>query len=110
MTIVALCMNGYWRTGSRNSAVTPTSRINRLRTIDRIGRHALVRAHVRSRLDGWQLTLVHGPPSVDEAFTPPFIEELFHWVDGAEAVFPPRAPPAGQRRELTMNGEEGTGA
>ena len=80
-----------------------------LTSIDRIGLHALVRAHVRSRLDNRKLTLVRGPPGVDEAFTPPFIEELFHWVDGAEAVFPPRAPPAGQRREVTMNGEEGTG-
>jgi anti-anti-sigma factor len=81
-----------------------------LTSIDRIGLHALVRAHVRSRLDGWQLTLVRGTLSVDEAFTPSFIMELFHWVDGAVAVFPPRAPPAGQRRELTMNGEEGTAA
>ncbi len=79
-----------------------------LTSIDRIGLHALVRAHMRSRLGGWKLTLVHGPVSVDEAFTPPFIEELFHWVDGAEAFFPPCAPPAWQRSGLTMNGGEGT--
>jgi anti-anti-sigma factor len=60
-----------------------------LTSIDRIGVHTLVRAQMRSRQDDWKLTLVHGPPSVDEAFTPPFIEELFHWVAGAEAVFPP---------------------
>jgi anti-anti-sigma factor len=80
-----------------------------LTSIDRIGLHALVRAHVRSRLDGWQLTLVRGPPNVDEAFTPSFIEELFHWVDGAEDVFPPRAPPAGQCQELTMKRRAGNG-
>jgi hypothetical protein len=34
---------------------------------------------------------------VNEAFTPAFIEKLFHWVDDAQAVFPPWAPPAGQR-------------
>jgi hypothetical protein len=42
---------------------------------------------------------VHGAPTVDEAFTPPFIEALFDWVDDARAVFPPQAPPAGQRPE-----------
>ena len=60
-----------------------------LTSIDRIGVHTLVRAQMRSRQDDWKLTLVHGPPSVDDAFTPPFIEELFHWVKHAEAVFPP---------------------
>jgi anti-anti-sigma regulatory factor len=60
-----------------------------LTSIDRIGVHTLVRAQMRSRLDDWTLTLVRGPASVAEAFTPPFIEELFHWVERAEAVFPP---------------------
>jgi anti-anti-sigma factor len=60
-----------------------------LTSIDRIGVHTLVRAQMRSRQGDWKLTLVHGPPSVAKAFTPPFIEELFHWVAGAEAVFPP---------------------
>jgi anti-anti-sigma factor len=58
-------------------------------SIDRTGVHTLVRAQMRSRHYDWKLTLVHGPPSVDEAFTPPFIEEFFDWVAGAEAVFPP---------------------
>jgi anti-anti-sigma factor len=62
--------------------------------IDGIGVHTLVRAHMRSRVGGWKLTLVHGPPSVDEAFTPPFIEALFDWIDSAETVFPPPVPPA----------------
>ena len=68
-----------------------------LTSIDRAGLHTLVRAHVDSRVGDWKLTLVHGTPSVDEAFTPAFIEKLFHWVDDAQAVFPPWAPPAGQR-------------
>jgi hypothetical protein len=45
---------------------------------------------MRSRQDEWKLTLVRGPPSVDAAFTARlFIEELFRWVERAEAVFPP---------------------
>ncbi len=64
-----------------------------LTLIDRIGLHMLVRAQMRSWLGGWKLTLVHGPPGVDQAFTPRFIEELFDWIDGAETVFPPPAPP-----------------
>ena len=80
-----------------------------LTSIDRIGLHTLVRTHMRSRLGGWKLTLVRGPPSVDEAFTPRFIEELFDWIDGAEAVFPPPPPPAWQRRDLTSNDKEGAG-
>jgi anti-anti-sigma regulatory factor len=61
-----------------------------LTSIDRIGVHTLVRAQMRSRQDEWKLTLVRGPPSVDAAFTARFfIEELFHWVERAEAVFPP---------------------
>lgn len=67
-----------------------------LTVIDRIGLHTLVRAHMRSRLGGWKLTVVRGPPSVDAVFTPRFIEELFDWIDGAEALFPPPAPPAGR--------------
>jgi anti-anti-sigma factor len=78
-----------------------------LTSIDRFGLHTLVRAHMCSRLGGWKLTLVRGPPSVDEAFTPRFIEELFDWIDGAEAVFPPPPPSAWQRRDL--NDEEGAG-
>jgi anti-anti-sigma factor len=59
-------------------------------SIDRIGVHTLVRAQMRSRQDEWKLTLVRGPPSVDAAFTARlFIEELFRWVERAEAVFPP---------------------
>jgi anti-anti-sigma factor len=64
-----------------------------LTLIDRNGIHALVRAHTRSRRGGWKLTLVHGPPVVDAAFSPRFIEELFNWIDSAAAVFPPPAPP-----------------
>jgi anti-anti-sigma factor len=64
-----------------------------LTLIDRVGVHTLVRAHMRSRTSGWKLTLVRGPPSVDEAITPRFIEELFDWIEGAEALFPPPAPP-----------------
>lgn len=60
-----------------------------LTSIDKVGVHTLVRAQMRSRQDDWELTLVRGPPSVDEAFTPPFIEGLFHWVRRAETVFPP---------------------
>jgi anti-anti-sigma factor len=61
-----------------------------LTSIDRIGVHTLVRAQMRSRQDEWKLTLVRGPPNVDAAFTARFfIEELFHWVERAEAVFPP---------------------
>jgi anti-anti-sigma factor len=41
-----------------------------LTLIDRIGVHTLVRAHTRSRMGGWKLTVVRGPPRVDEAFTP----------------------------------------
>ena len=70
-----------------------------LTSIDRIGVHTLVRAQMRSRQGDWKLTLVHGPPSVGAAFTPAFIEQLFHWVAGAEAVFPPehRARPDVER-------------
>ena len=50
--------------------------------------------HMRSRLGGWQLTLVRGPPPVDEAFTPPFIQKLFDWVESGHAVFPPPPQPA----------------
>jgi anti-anti-sigma factor len=64
-----------------------------LTSIDKIGVHMLVRAQMRSRQDDWKLTLVRGPPSVDESFTPPFIEELFHWVERAEAIFPPGHSP-----------------
>jgi anti-anti-sigma factor len=71
-----------------------------LTSIDRLGLRTLLRAHMRSRLAGWKLTLVRGPPSVDEAFTPPFIEKLFDWVDDGAAVFPPRPPPSGQRSEV----------
>jgi anti-anti-sigma regulatory factor len=60
-----------------------------LTSIDSVGVHSLVRAQVRSCQDDRKLTLVRGPPSVDEAFTPPFIDELFHWVERAEIVFPP---------------------
>jgi anti-anti-sigma factor len=63
-----------------------------LTLIDRIGVHTLVRAHTRSRMGGWKLTLVRGPPRVDQAFTPRFIEELFDWIERAEAVFPLPAP------------------
>jgi anti-anti-sigma factor len=69
-----------------------------LTVIDKIGVHTLVRAHMRSRVGGWKLTLVHGPPSVDEAFTPRFIEELFDWIDSADAVFPPPRPPRATSR------------
>lgn len=79
-----------------------------LTSIDRIGLHTLVRAHMRSRLGDWKLTLVHGPPSVDEAFTPTFIEELFHWIDGAEAIFPPPGTAPGATSRATMNGGEAT--
>jgi anti-anti-sigma regulatory factor len=65
-----------------------------LTSIDRIGVHALVRAQMRSRQDDWKLTLVRGRASVDAAFTARFfIEELFHWVERAEAVFPPGQRP-----------------
>jgi anti-anti-sigma factor len=64
-----------------------------LTVIDGIGVHTLVRAHMRSRVSGWMLTLVRGPPSVDDRFTPRFIEELFNWIDSADAVFPPQVPP-----------------
>jgi anti-anti-sigma factor len=64
-----------------------------LTAIDRTGLQTLIRAQMHSRLGGWKLTLVHGPPSVDEAFTPPFIEQLFQWVDGAAAIFPPGPRP-----------------
>jgi anti-anti-sigma factor len=63
-------------------------------SIDRIGVHTLVRAQMRSRQDEWKLTLVRGPPNVDAAFTARlFIEELFHWVERAEAFFPPGQRP-----------------
>jgi anti-anti-sigma factor len=80
-----------------------------LTSIDKIGLHTLVRAHMRSRLGDWKLTLVRGPPGVDEAFAPPFIEELFDWIDGAEAVFPPRALPTGQRSGADDERRGGTG-
>jgi anti-anti-sigma factor len=64
-----------------------------LTVIDGTGVHTLVRAHMRSRTSGWRLTLVRGPPGVDGFFTPRFIEELFDWIDSADAVFPPPAPP-----------------
>jgi hypothetical protein len=44
-------------------------------------------------MGGWRLTLVHGPPGVDDVFMPRFIEELFDWIDSADAVFRPTAPP-----------------
>jgi anti-anti-sigma factor len=62
--------------------------------IDRFGLHALLRAHKRSRQGDWKLTLVRGPPAVDQAFTPAFNEQLFDWVDAADTVFPPRAQSA----------------
>jgi anti-anti-sigma factor len=62
-----------------------------LTSIDRTGVHTLVRAQMRSRQDDWKLTLVRGKPSVDEAFTPPVIAELFHWVKRADTVFPHRS-------------------
>jgi hypothetical protein len=55
------------------------------------------RFRIEKRLDDRELTLVRGPPSVGEAFTPPFIEELFRWIDRAEAVF---APADRQRRDV----------
>jgi anti-anti-sigma factor len=64
-----------------------------LTVIDGSGVQTLVRAHMRSRMGGWKLTLVHGPPSVDDVFVPRFIEELFDWIDSADAVFPPPALP-----------------
>jgi anti-anti-sigma factor len=64
-----------------------------LTLIDRFGVRTLVCAHTRARMGGWKLTLVRGPSSVDEAFTPRFIEELFDWIESAAAVFPPAAPP-----------------
>jgi anti-anti-sigma factor len=64
-----------------------------LTVIDASGVQTLVRAHMRSRMGGWRLTLVHGPPSVDDVFMPRFIEELFDWIDSAAAVFPPPVPP-----------------
>ena len=70
-----------------------------LTSIDRIGLHTLVRARMRSQLVGWKLTLVRGPSSLNEAFTPPFIERLFDWVDDGADVFPPRPPPAEQHSE-----------
>jgi anti-anti-sigma factor len=66
-----------------------------LTLIDTVGVQTLVRAHMRSRMGGWKLTLVRGPPSVAEVFTPRFIEELFDWVDGAAAAFPFPPPPRG---------------
>jgi len=60
-----------------------------LTSIDKVGVHLLVRAQMRSRQEDWNLTLVRGPRTVDEAFTPPFIEALFHWIKRAETVFPP---------------------
>jgi anti-anti-sigma factor len=63
-----------------------------LTVIDGVGVHTLVRAHMRSRMSGWSLTLVRGTPSVGDFFTPRFIEELFNWIDSADAVFPPPAP------------------
>jgi anti-anti-sigma factor len=69
-----------------------------LTSIDRIGVHTLVRTQMRSRQDDWKLTLVRGPPNVDAAFTArSFIEELFHWVERADAIFPPGQRP---RRDL----------
>jgi hypothetical protein len=56
----------------------------------------LVRAHMRSRMGGWRLTLVHGPTTVDDVFMPRFIEELFDWIDSADSVFPPPIPPRGK--------------
>lgn len=64
-----------------------------LTVIDVSGVQTLVRAHMRSRMGGWRLTLVHGPTTVDDVFMPRFIEELFDWIDSADAVFPPAAPP-----------------
>jgi anti-anti-sigma factor len=64
-----------------------------LTVIDVSGVQTLVRAHMRSRMGGWRLTLVHGPPSVHAVFMPRFIEELFDWIDSADAVFPPAVPP-----------------
>jgi len=80
-----------------------------LTLIDRIGLHTLVRAQMRSRLGGWKLTVVHGPPSVDEAFTPRFIEELFDWIDGADTVFPPTAPPQANVESARQEGEDCAG-
>jgi anti-anti-sigma factor len=64
-----------------------------LTVIDGSGVQTLVRAHTRSRMGGWRLTLVHGPPSVDDVFMPRFIEELFDWIHSADSVFPPPIPP-----------------
>ena len=64
-----------------------------LTVIDGSGVQTLVRAHMRSRMGGWTLTLVHGPPSVDDVFVPRFIEQLFDWIDSADSVFPPPIPP-----------------
>jgi anti-anti-sigma factor len=71
-----------------------------LTLIDRSGVHTLVRAHMRSRMGGWRLTLVRGPPSVDEVFTPRFIAELFDWIESAVGVFPPPAPPRADVRSV----------
>jgi anti-anti-sigma factor len=62
--------------------------------IDRDGLFALIRAHMRSKLLDWKLTVVRGPPTVDEAFKPAFMKRLFDWVDRADTMFPPLPEPA----------------
>jgi anti-sigma B factor antagonist len=66
-----------------------------LTSLESSGLGVIVRAQLRSRVDGWRLAVVRGRPTVDAVFSKSPLARGVRMVKSPEGLFPPRSEPVG---------------
>jgi anti-sigma B factor antagonist len=64
-----------------------------LTSLESSGLGVIVRAQLRSRVDGWRLAVVRGRPKVDAVFSKSPLARRVRMVKSPEGLFPPRSEP-----------------
>jgi len=64
-----------------------------LTSLESSGLGVIVRAQLRSRVDGWHLAVVRGAPKVDAVFSKSPLARGVRMVKSPDGVFPPRSEP-----------------